>query len=253
MAILLSSDEPPASEYLAPTTCPDILIICEHAGCIIPRSLNRLGLDPECALEKQHIAWDIGAKAVAMGMAEQLGAGFIWQNYSRLVIDCNRPPHSATSIPAISDHIPIPGNMALGPDETHARINEIFTPYDDLCRKVMAREDIKLAISLHSFTPVMNNIERPWEISFLFDKGEAYAKDMAAFISEESPHLNIGFNEPYQVSESTDWFVTQHAEPKAIPQVLIEIRNNEIRHDDQIQLWVDRLCKAALSMLKTYR
>ncbi|MGB2097938.1 MAG: N-formylglutamate amidohydrolase, partial [Candidatus Puniceispirillales bacterium] len=107
MAILLSSDEPPASEYLAPTTCPDILIICEHAGCIIPRSLNRLGLDPECALEKQHIAWDIGAKAVAMGMAEQLGAGFIWQNYSRLVIDCNRPPHSATSIPAISDHIPI--------------------------------------------------------------------------------------------------------------------------------------------------
>ncbi|MGB1036592.1 MAG: N-formylglutamate amidohydrolase, partial [Candidatus Puniceispirillales bacterium] len=96
-------------------------------------------------------------------------------------------------------------------------------------------------------------IERPWEISFLYNKGKAYAKEMAAFISEKSPHLNIGFNEPYQVGELTDWFVTQHAEPKAIPQVLIEIRNNEIRHDNQIQLWVDRLCKAALNMLKTYR
>ncbi len=214
MTILLSPDEPPASEYLFPTTCPEILIVCEHAGCIIPRSLNRLGLISELELEKQHIAWDIGAKAVAMGMADRLGAGFIWQNYSRLVIDCNRPPHSPTSIPAISDHIPIPGNMALGPDETHARINEIFTPYDDLCRKVMASDDIKLVISLHSFTPTMNNIERPWEISFLFDKGKHTQKNMAAFISEESPHLNIGFNEPYQVVNQQTGLLPNMQNPK---------------------------------------
>ncbi len=42
-------------------------------------------------------------------LADALGATLIQQNYSRLVIDCNRPPDAATSIPDISEHTPISG------------------------------------------------------------------------------------------------------------------------------------------------
>lgn len=253
MNILLSSDDIPASEYLPPTSCPDILIVCEHAGCLIPPPLNNLGLDAKLELAKQHIAWDIGAKDVAIGLAEKLGAGLIWQNYSRLVIDCNRPPYSPYSIPAISDHIPIPGNEELSQDQVNARINEIFKPYDDLCKREMARDDIKLVISLHSFTPIMDQITRPWNISFLYGHGEVYAQDMAMLLLAEDPSLYIGFNEPYQVDEQSDWFVIQYAEPKGVPQVLIEIRNDELGSNAQIQNWIDKLSKASLKMLEKYR
>lgn len=251
MTTLLSADDPPAVEYLEPTSCPDVLIICEHAGLAIPHSLGRLGLDSQLDLAEQHIAWDIGAKAVAAGLAKTLGAGFIWQNYSRLIIDCNRVPLSAQSIRQESDHIVIPGNQKLSHEEQNARVNEIFMPYDRLCQRKMARENIKLTISMHSFTPQMDGQFRPWNMSFLYRDGEHYARQMAGIILAAEQHLDIGFNEPYQVNEETDWFVMQHAEPKGIAHLLIEIRNDQLRTDADISVWVDRLAKATDKMLAT--
>jgi predicted N-formylglutamate amidohydrolase len=253
MTILLTADDPPAAEYMPPTTCPECLIICEHAGLAMPRALGRLGLDPHLDLAEQHIAWDIGAKAVASGLAQTLGAGFIWQNYSRLLIDCNRVPHSPQSIRQDSDHIPIPGNHDLTMAEKTARVDEIFKPYDNLCRREMARDNIKLTISMHSFTPQMDGEERSWNMSFLYREGAQYARQMAAIISSSEPDLHIGFNVPYQVNEDTDWFVMQHAEPKGIAHLLIELRNDQLRQPADIDIWVSRLAKATLTMLDQIR
>ena len=43
----------------------------------------------------RHIAWDIGIAGVGRQLADRLDACLIMQPYSRLVIDCNRPPGSA--------------------------------------------------------------------------------------------------------------------------------------------------------------
>ena len=59
--------------------------------------LGDLGL-PESELTR-HIAWDIGIAGVAEMLSKHLDAHLIAQRYSRLVIDCNRPPHVASSIP----------------------------------------------------------------------------------------------------------------------------------------------------------
>ena len=246
---LLSPSDPPPVEYIAPTTRPDILLICEHAGLAIPRALGRLGLGDDLDLSLQHIAWDIGAGAVARGLAGLLGAGLILQNYSRLVIDCNRALTSPQSIPAVSDHIAIPGNVDLTAEEITARETEIFRPYDDLCHQVLEQNQVRFVIALHSFTPEMDGVMRPWHISFLYNKGETYARKFAQAIASTNPHLNIGFNVPYQVRPGHDWFILAHAEPRGVPYVLIEIRNDQIRQDADIKAWATRLNTATLAYM----
>ena len=81
-------------------------------------------------------------------------------------------------------------------------------------------------------------------------KGEVYAKKMASFISACEPDLNIGFNEPYQVDKLSDWFVVKYAEPKKIPQVLIEVRNDHLRDRANIDEWALRISEASIKMLE---
>ena len=74
--------------YNADATSP-FLLVADHAGNLIPRALGRLGL--AAAELQRHIGWDIGIAGLGRLLADALDATLIRQNYSRLVIDCNRP------------------------------------------------------------------------------------------------------------------------------------------------------------------
>src|SRR3977135_2813495 len=108
---LLAADDPPSVTVHNENGSSPFLIVADHAGNSMPRALGRLGV-PETECER-HIAWDIGIAAVCRHVADALDATLVQQNYSRLVIDCNRPPGSETSIPEISDLTPVPGNTGL--------------------------------------------------------------------------------------------------------------------------------------------
>jgi hypothetical protein len=105
------------------------LIVADHAGNSMPRALGRLGVsETEC---ERHIAWDIGIAAVCRLVADALDATLIQQIYSRLVIDCNRPPSSETSIPETGEFTRVPGNIGLSKSRKATRVREIFRPYHD--------------------------------------------------------------------------------------------------------------------------
>src|ERR1700709_372461 len=126
-ALLLEAAEvPPVFEYNDAGRSP-FLLTCDHYGRLIPAPLGDLGL-PESEL-KRHIAWDIGIAGVAERLAAQLGAHLIAQRYSRLVIDCNRPPDVPSSIPRISEATVIPGNEAITRETAQMRQQAIFDPY----------------------------------------------------------------------------------------------------------------------------
>src|SRR5580704_9824321 len=110
-APLLANDEPPAFLEWPSEGRSAFVIVVDHAGARIPRRLANLGL-PDSEL-KRHIAWDIGALSVARRVSQAIDAPLVAQNYSRLVIDCNRDPNVATSIPSISELREIPGNSGL--------------------------------------------------------------------------------------------------------------------------------------------
>jgi predicted N-formylglutamate amidohydrolase len=110
---------------------------------------------PEIEL-KRHIAWDIGIAAVGRLVTDVLEATFVQQNYSRLVIDCNRPPGSETSIPTISE-LPDTRKRQLSEGRKAGRVREIFRPYHDRIEADLDHSGSGRPVALiamHSLTPV---------------------------------------------------------------------------------------------------
>src|ERR1700710_3208710 len=123
--LLGTEDVPPVREFNEAGRSP-FFLTCDHYGRLIPRVLGDLGL-PESELTR-HIAWDIGIAGVAETLSKHLDAHLVAQRYSRLVIDCNRPPAAASSIPIISEATTVPGNEGLTRDAAEARRRQIFDP-----------------------------------------------------------------------------------------------------------------------------
>ena len=109
--ILLAADEPAPVTVYNPNGSSPLLLVADHASRTVPRALGRLGVAD--ADYVRHIAWDIGIAGVGRFLADALDATLVQQNYSRLVIDCNRPPNASTSIPAISEAHPHPGQCGF--------------------------------------------------------------------------------------------------------------------------------------------
>src|SRR5467141_2718150 len=150
--LLGNADVPPVLEHNAASRSP-FLLTCDHYGRLLPQTLADLGL-PESELVR-HSAWDIGIAGVAEALSKHLDAHLIAQRYSRLVIDCNRPPQAASSIPRISDATTIPGNEGMAPDAAAARRRSIFDPYHRRIHEVTdrrLRDGVPtVLVSLHSF------------------------------------------------------------------------------------------------------
>src|SRR5580658_808855 len=126
---LLAVDERPPVTAYNPSGKSPFLLVADHAGNAMPRALRQLGVAAaEC---ERHIAWDIGIAGVGRLLADALDATLVQQNYSRLVIDCNRPLDAATSIPVFSERTAIPGNTGLDETKKAARADEIFRPYHE--------------------------------------------------------------------------------------------------------------------------
>src|SRR4051812_50162758 len=92
-------------EIAAPAERP-LPILCDHAGKEVPGGLGLLGID--AAALSRHIGWDIGAADLTRGLARRLGGAAVLDHCSRLVIDPNRRPGSATSVAAASDDRGVP-------------------------------------------------------------------------------------------------------------------------------------------------
>jgi predicted N-formylglutamate amidohydrolase len=241
---LLAPDEPAAViEYRADGTSP-FLLVCDHAGRRIPRRLQNLGLG--AADLARHIAWDIGIAGVGRHLADRLDAALIMQPYSRLVVDCNRPPGSGESIAHESDGTAIPGNENLSADEAAARAGKIFAPYHGAIEKQLdARTKAKRAtilISLHSFTPVYGGVARVWQAGVLYNRYRVLADSLRTQLSAPGD-LIVGDNEPYTVDDETDYTIPVHGETRGIAHVAIEIRQDLIAAEAGQVYWADRLAE----------
>jgi predicted N-formylglutamate amidohydrolase len=239
--LFFEPDEAPVFEVIEDRSNSPFLITCDHAGRQLPRSLGSLGL-PESELLR-HIAWDIGASGVARFLAAELGAFAILQTYSRLVIDCNRPPGVPSSIVAISEDTAIPGNREVGPDEAGRRARAIFMPYHDriryeLERRTRAKQPTAL-VAMHSFTPTFRGVARPWHVGVLYNRDKRLARELLARLRRD-PGLEVGDNEPYAVSDATDYGVVEHGERRGIPYVEIEIRQDLLTDEAGQVAWARR-------------
>ena len=241
---LIAEDEPaPVTIHNAAGRSP-LLIVADHAGMLIPRALGTLGVSD--AERARHIGWDIGIAPVCRRLADALDACLIQQNYSRLVIDCNRPPGTSTSMPAISELTPIPGNVDLSDADKAARIAEIFQPYHDAIAVELDRRKhggLPVAlIAIHSFTPVYKGVARPWHAGVLYNRDARFAQRLRLLLEQET-HLVVGDNEPYSVDDFTDHTIPVHGERRALHHIAIEIRQDLIGGEAGQTEWAERLAR----------
>jgi predicted N-formylglutamate amidohydrolase len=226
---LLATDEPPAFTVDNEDGTSPLLIVADHAGKHFPRRLRQLGLsNAEC---ERHIAWDIGIGAVCRLIGKALDAVVVRQNYSRLVIDCNRTPGSETSILDLSELTRVPGNIGLSEHHRLARVREIFQPYHDRIATELDRQRDAgrptALISMHSFTPVFDAVRRPWHVGVLYNRDPRFAQILMELLHREQG-LVIGDNEPYSVADASDYTIPVHGEQRGLHHVALEIRQDLI-------------------------
>jgi predicted N-formylglutamate amidohydrolase len=242
---LLAADEPPPFIEAGRQGRSNFVIVVDHASPRIPRRLNDLGL-PASEL-RRHIAWDIGALGVARQVAAALDAALVAQNYSRLVIDCNRDPTVATSIPRLSESTEIPGNIDLSDAEITARRTEIFDPYHDHVRALLderkAAGQPTILVAQHSMTDIYKGARRDMHAAVLYNRDKRFAGMVLDRLRREAG-LTIGDNEPYFVSDDTDYTIPRHGEARALPHVEIEIRQDLVSDEAGQAAWAGRITRA---------
>lgn len=235
----------PPFELINPGGASPVLLVCEHASRYIPEELAQLGLDDAAAAE--HIAWDIGALDLARALSARLDATLLVANYSRLLIDLNRPLSAPDAIPEHSEIYPIPGNLALSAAARQERVRSLFEPFH---RQLTTLLDERLAaarptrlVGVHSFTPCYRGEPRPWVAGVLYAKAESYAQRLVAGLRQSSEHAGeaIGANQPYVIDPQEDMTVPVHGDARGVDAVLIEIRNDGLRTPQGVEAWAERL------------
>ena len=241
---MLAADEPAPVILRNADGASPFFLTCDHYGRTIPCALGDLGIDEN--ERHRHIAYDIGIAGVAEAVSDALGAHLIAQRYSRLVIDCNRPLSAASSIPPISEATTIPGNQGLTQQAAFERQQRIFAPYHHAITEALDRRAQSnrptILVSLHSFTPIYAGVARPWHIGTLYNRDCRLPKLMLRELHTESA-LVVGDNQPYAVSDTTDYTIPTHGEKRGLINTGIEIRQDLITEDSGQREWAARLVR----------
>ncbi|UVM52932.1 N-formylglutamate amidohydrolase [Pseudomonas sp. B21-015] len=218
-----------------------LILVCEHASRFIPAELNDLGLSDEAA--REHIAWDIGALALAERLAEALGATLLAANYSRLLVDLNRPRHAPDSIPLQSEIYQVPGNRNLDEATREYRRHCLFKPFHARLQTLI---DARVAhgrpvrvVGIHSFTPIYFGQPRPMEVGVLYGQAREYAQRVIEGLSRHP--LKVVGNQPYKVDPRGDMTVPVHGDARGLDSVLIEVRNDLLRTPEDVGRWTGYL------------
>ncbi|MEM6371588.1 MAG: N-formylglutamate amidohydrolase [Pseudomonadota bacterium] len=202
------------------------VITCDHATNTVPDFIagGSLGL-PQREMAR-HIAYDIGAKGVALALGDALDAPVICSDFSRLVIDPNRGADDPTLIPQLYDGTIIAANRHITADERTHRIQTLYQPYHDAIARTANGRDIAF-LSIHSFAPqLQNRAPRPWEVGVLSAQDRRIAEPLISSLTNALPSP-VGDNAPYAGFFPGD-ALSQHAHGPGRPNVILEIRQDLI-------------------------
>ncbi|WP_038098024.1 N-formylglutamate amidohydrolase [Thioalkalivibrio sp. HK1] len=238
-----------------PTGAGPFLLVCEHASNHIPAIFGNLGLDEDALAS--HIAWDIGAGALAEALGRRLDAPLIRSEISRLVYDCNRPLDAPDAIVETSDHRFIPGNAGLDDARRRQRKAIAYTPFcsaiSETARSFNARFGRDWAlVTIHSFTPVYDGKHREVEIGILHDRDTRLADAMLASIDHAERFITRR-NEPYAPVDGVTHTVQVHGLANGVANAMIEVRNDLLEDPESIAFIADLLADWLRTAMQSLR
>jgi predicted N-formylglutamate amidohydrolase len=171
-----------------------IIISCEHAGREIPDKYVHYFASHLDVIET-HRGWDPGAWEVASDLGEKLKVSYFGCRTTRLLIEVNRSLNHSQLFSEFSNK--------LTTEEKTELIDGIYFPYRTSVQTAIsnAKQSV-LHLSIHSFTPVLNGVEREFEIGLLFDPDRSrelsFCEDFTTRLAKALPGFRIKLNEPYK-------------------------------------------------------
>ena len=220
-----------------------VVLICEHAGQLLPEALGSLGLDAETM--STHIAWDIGAAGLAHALSKLLDAPLIMQRYSRLVFDCNRLMEAADAIVEVSDNVKVPLNHMLSGTDRQARFDQVYMPFELAIKQVIdsnLQQGLSPAIvSIHSFTPVFKGEQRSLDLGIIHDAADASLANHVFDLADQSGQYSVALNQPYESRDGVTHTLDLHGVQRHLPGVMFEVRNDLIADPTGQEQWAKRL------------
>jgi predicted N-formylglutamate amidohydrolase len=237
-----------AFEVVNPDGAAPLVLVCDHASRLFPDHLGTLGVPEPDTFE--HIAWDIGAAELTRGLAAALDAPAVLCRWSRLVVDCNRRLTDPSAFPEASDRVPVPGNVSMSAEDRDWRVAAIHAPYhaaiDRQLDAMIARGVTPAFVSVHSFTPLLGEIARPWHVGILWDRDDRLPRPVLESLRAVEG-LHVGDNEPYSGRHPTDYTLHAHGASRGLAYVGFEVRQDLLATEGGIHYWVVLIARALRS------
>lgn len=172
-----------------------IILSCEHGGNEIPRPYQYLFNEAGEVL-KTHRGYDLGALDLfehVKGLSDFSQACTI----SRLLIETNRSLHHSQLFSKYTRQLHLTEKKNI--------IEKFYLPYRTkierpILQYISAGDEV-IHISVHSFTPVLNDKVRTADIGILYDPSRTeekdFANDLRKKILEQQPEIRVRSNYPY--------------------------------------------------------
>lgn len=213
----------------------------------MPVALGNLGLTASHLAG--HIALDIGAAALTRSLASLLQVPAVLSGYSRLVVDCNRHLEDPSAFPAVSDGVSIPGNSNLTAEARSARADALYWPYHGAIARILDNPGpLPALVAVHSFTPRLDGVARPWHVGVLWDEDDRLAAPLLRSLRADGRWC-VGDNEPYSGRYPAGYTMDAHAERRGLPHVSIEVRQDLLATQDDVHSWAALLATALRPIL----
>ena len=150
-----------------------LVISCEHAVDTVPEEYLPI-FQPFNELLNSHRGIDFGALTIAKHLKETLPCDFVQAHTTRLLIDCNRSLNRPSCFSEITTPLPQEEKIKI--------IEQYYRPFrEQVINLIQKNINQKLQVwhlSIHSFTPVMNNIIRNTDIGFLYNPQRSSEKSL---------------------------------------------------------------------------
>jgi len=173
-----------------------VITTCEHGGNLIPEQFAGYFTNASKDLNS-HLGIDFGALDIFHMLSENYSDFSKYSEVSRLLVDLNRSPGSQSLFSKYTSSLPENFRKHI--------LAEYYYPFrESVVKKVkeyLHAGEIVIHISVHTFTPVLNDEVRMNDIGLLYDPGRSLESRICVFwkeaVERSSNDLRVMFNHPY--------------------------------------------------------
>lgn len=220
------------------STTWNVLITAEHGGSHVPPEYRNL-FEGQDELLRSHRGWDPGTFALARALGGPLGARTIRAQVTRLLVDLNRSAHNPKVFSEITRRLPRAERVKL--------LARYHLPHwertrDSVSRGITERGRV-LHLGMHSFTPVLDGVERKPDVALLYDPARPGELELATAwsdaLSVALPDRVVRRNNPYRGAADgmTTAFRRSFSAARYVG-IEVEVNQKHVQPDGAFPSWV---------------